>query len=176
MPFITVIATSLNEDSRSQRLARAFTRLLKENEDTHELVDLRDLNLPLTGSGASYGHPDVIRLKQSVAMASHILFVSPVYNFDLNSAAKVVAEFAGREMSQKVVGFACAAGGQGSYMSPMSFANSLMLDFRCVIVPRFLYTTSADWQESGELQPQAAERMARLRKELLATQFTPVDQ
>jgi FMN reductase len=28
-----------------------------------------------------------------------------------------------------------------SYMSVMAFANSLMLDFRCVIIPRFVYAT-----------------------------------
>ena len=37
------------------------------------------------------------------------------------------------------MGFICAAGGKGSYMSPMSFMNSLMLDSRCIIIPRFVY-------------------------------------
>ena len=32
-----------------------------------------------------------------------------------------------------------------SYMSIMSLANSLMLDFRCVILPRFVYATGSDF-------------------------------
>ena len=42
-------------------------------------------------------------------------------------------------------------------MSVMPFANSLMLDFRCVIVPRFVYATEMDFvdeqlAEDGELR------------------------
>ena len=44
-----------------------------------------------------------------------------------------------------VVGFLCSAGGRASYMSVMAMANSLMLDFRCVIVPRFVYATGDDF-------------------------------
>jgi FMN reductase len=32
-------------------------------------------------------------------------------------------------------------------MSVMSFANSLMLDFRCVVVPRFVYATERDFAD-----------------------------
>jgi hypothetical protein len=41
----------------------------------------------------------------------------------------------------KVVGFLVAAGGSGSYMSVMGVANSLMLDFRVTVIPRFVYAT-----------------------------------
>jgi FMN reductase len=36
----------------------------------------------------------------------------------------------------------CTGGGNNSYMAVMSFANSLMLNFRCIIVPRFVYATN----------------------------------
>jgi hypothetical protein len=39
-----------------------------------------------------------------------------------------------------------AAGGQGSYMSGMGLASSLMLDFRCLIVPRFIYATGDSFE------------------------------
>jgi FMN reductase len=35
-------------------------------------------------------------------------------------------------------------------MSIMSLANSLMLDFRCLIIPRFVYVTGADFA-NGQL-------------------------
>ncbi len=50
-------------------------------------------------------------------------------------------ELAGSAWEDKIVGFLCAAGGMSSYMSVMAYANSLMLDFRCVIIPRFVYAT-----------------------------------
>ena len=39
----------------------------------------------------------------------------------------------------------CTAGGNASYMSIMRIANSLMLDFRCLIIPRFVYAVSDDF-------------------------------
>ena len=50
-------------------------------------------------------------------------------------------ELTGKAWTDKVVGFLVAAGGTNSYMSVMGFANSLMLDFRCLIAPRFVYGT-----------------------------------
>lgn len=44
-------------------------------------------------------------------------------------------------------------------MSVLGLANSLMLDFRAVIVPRFVYATKADFQ-GGQLI--SAEVMARI--------------
>jgi hypothetical protein len=64
------------------------------------------------------------------------------------------------------VGFACTAGGASSYMSIMALANSLMLDFRCVIVPRFVYATERDFTGETISNPAVAERTAALAREL----------
>ena len=50
-------------------------------------------------------------------------------------------------------------------MSAMSFANSLMLDFRCWVVPRFLYVPK-DF-EGDTLPPELDERMDGLLRDLL---------
>jgi NAD(P)H-dependent FMN reductase len=50
--------------------------------------------------------------------------------------------FPANAWEDKIVGFLCAAGGEASYMSVMAYANSLMLDFRCVIIPRVVFATS----------------------------------
>jgi FMN reductase len=44
----------------------------------------------------------------------------------------------------------------------MPLANSLMLDFRCVIVPRFVYATGAAFTDSRLSDPKIAERVAEL--------------
>jgi FMN reductase len=67
----------------------------------------------------------------------------------------------------KVVGFACAAGGKGSYMSVMSVANSLMLDFRCHIVPRFVYALGDAFQGSEITDPEVIERVEELAEEMI---------
>ena len=68
----------------------------------------------------------------------------------------------GRAWTGKVVGFLCAAGGRGSYMSVMSLANSLMLDFRCLIVPRFVYATGEDFNDDGTPNETIARRTDEL--------------
>ena len=78
-----------------------------------------------------------------------MLVAAPIYNFDVSAAIKNLVEQTGRAWTDKVVGFLCSAGGRASYMSVMAMANSLMLDFRCVIVPRFVYATGDDFSDQG---------------------------
>lgn len=132
-----------------------------------QFIDLRDLDLPLCDGGAAYAHADVQTLNEAGNAADVILLAVPVYNFYANAAAKNVIELAGRSWTGKLVGFACAAGGHGSYMSVMSLANSLMLDFRCMIVPRFVYTTKQGFTEQGDVTPAIAERIEELCDEML---------
>ena len=86
-----------------------------------------------------------------VAGAPAIIIASPVYNYDLNAAAKNIVELTGQSWLDKPVGLLCAAGGHHSYMAPIGLANSLMFDFRCHIVPRYVYATNDDFTPSGEL-------------------------
>ena len=69
-------------------------------------------------------------LEKRMQAADAFVIAAPVYTYDLNAAAKNVLELAGGAMEGKTVGFVLAAGGFGSYMSAMGFANSLMLDSR----------------------------------------------
>jgi FMN reductase len=82
-------------------------------------------------------------------------------------------ELTGSAWEDKIVGFLCAAGGEASYMSVMAYANSLMLDFRCVIVPRFVFATSEAFdgehitdKEITERVEQAANDLVRFTKAL----------
>ena len=104
-----------------------------------KLIDLSRLNLPFCDGDKCYDEPIVDELKVDINNSSSILIASPIYNYDLNAVAKNLIELTGRSWIGKLVGFISAAGGEGSYMSPMSYANSLMLDFRCIIIPRFVY-------------------------------------
>ena len=68
--------------------------------------------------------------------------------------------------AEKVVGFLCAAGGQGAYMAVMAVANSLMLDFRCLIVPRFVYASGACFSEDRITDSAVEERIDGLANDL----------
>jgi FMN reductase len=137
---VLIIASSLNPDSRSQILAREIQKRLSILKVETDFIDLRNSPLPLAGSDESWSNSNVRIFKEQTQKATHILFAVPVYNYDVNAAAKNFVELIGSDgFEDKTVGFVCSAGGKSSYMSVMSFANSLMLDFRCWIVPRFIY-------------------------------------
>ena len=84
-------------------------------------------------------------MKAAIEAADAILVAVPVYNYDVNAAAKNLVEQAGSSWTNKIVGFMCAAGGNFSYMSVLGIANSLMLDYRCLIIPRFVYASRSDF-------------------------------
>ena len=95
------------------------------------------------------------------------MVATPVYNYDVSAAAKNIVELTGSAWEDKVVGFLCAAGGMGSYMSVMSFANSLMLDFRCLIIPRFVYATGDSFNGDKLADTKLAKRIEQVAAELV---------
>ncbi|WP_432797071.1 NADPH-dependent FMN reductase [Poriferisphaera sp. WC338] len=164
---VLIIRCSLNPDSRSARLATHAAELLTaEHGADVETVNLREYELPLCDGGEAYMHPNVAKMKSHIDAADAVLLAVPVYNYYANAAAKNLIELTGRVWTDKVVGFLAAAGGHGSYMSLMSLANSLMLDFHCLIVPRFVYTTDQGFHEAGHPQPNVELRIRELCHDL----------
>ena len=159
---VVILSCSLNPRSRSHKLALAAQAFLRAREVSVELVDLAEHELPLCGGVGAFDHPSVRTLTGMIDAAGAMLVSSPVYNYDLNAAAKNLMELTGSAWTNKPVGFLCAAGGQSSYMSPIGFANSLMFDFRCLIVPRFVYCTKDDFTEADEPGPEIRVRVEQL--------------
>ena len=109
-----------------------------------------------------YDNPKVKELSQLVKESKSIIIASPIYMYDLNAAAKNFMELTGRAWTKKIVGFICAAGGKGSYMSVTSYMNSLMLDFRCIVIPRFVYTDGSGFDENYNIKSNIKERIKEL--------------
>ena len=158
---ILILSCSLDRGSRSYLLARSAEAILKSREADVTFVDLRSTPLPLC-DGGNCDDPNLTKLIEQVNLADALLFAVPIYNYDVNAAAKNVVELVGGALENKIVGFLCAAGGHGSYMSVMSLANSLMLDFRCLIVPRFVYATGKDFTGDEITSAKVSERINQL--------------
>ena len=159
---ILVIGCSLSANSRSCVLAEAAVGALRSRGVRAELIDLRELDLPLCDGGVCYDHPAVAPLTRRMEEAAALLVASPVYNYDVNAAAKNLVELTGSAWRDKPVGFLCTAGGRNSYMAPIGLANSLMLDFRSLIIPRFVYAVKEDFEASGEVAGPLRERIEQL--------------
>ena len=160
--MILVSSSSLHPDSRSRSLAQACMERLSTIGETAEVFDLAEKPLPLCDGSTAYGDPFVQELTALIQQADAVLLASPVYNYDVNAVAKNAIELTGRAWTGKVVGIMLAAGGQGSYMSGMGVANSLMLDFRCIIVPRFIYATGESFEGSRLADENIQQRVEQL--------------
>ena len=161
-----VISTSGNPGSNSRRMGRvAFARLQERNVDC-DWIDIREMELPLCDADQCYGMPSSKRLSTAIEGADGVLIAAPVYNYDVAAATKNMIELTGSAWEDKIVGFLCAAGGMASYMSVMAYANSLMLDFRCVIIPRFVFATS-DAFDGDSITDKMSRRIERLADELI---------
>ena len=166
-PIVVIVSCSLNSSSRSHRLALAAEAAITTIGAHPELIDLREWELPICDGGDSFNHPSVKSLSLALEKASAILVSAPVYNYDLNAAAKNLVEMTGPAWSDKPVGFLCSAGGDRSYMSPIGFANSLMFDFRCLIIPRFVYCTKSDFNVDGNVNTSLGERIDLLARSVV---------
>lgn len=162
-----VLSCSHNPESRSRELSRiAFARLQARGAEAAWL-DLRTFSLPICDGADAYSDPQVQEISAQISAADGLLVATPVYNFDVNAAAKNLLELTGSSWAGKVVGFLCAAGGQSSYMSVMSFANSLMLDFRCFILPRYIYAPNAEAADADFGREAITRRIDELARELI---------
>ena len=155
-----VISSGLRPGSNSRTVAESLCDRLRETGEETEFLALSDHEMPFCDGTAYLDHPTTQLFREKVALADGIVLATPVYNYDANAAAKNFIEITGQAWQNKVVGFLCAAGGEKSYMSIMALANSLMLDFRCVIIPRFVYASGkavADETVVGRIHELAGE-------------------
>jgi FMN reductase len=165
--MLLVLSCSLNPNSRSRILAkRANEQLLAAGQETR-FVNLADYQLPLCNDSDCYSTESVIQLQTWIQEARGILIATPVYNYGASAATKNLIELTGKAWSEKVVGFLCAAGGKGSYMSLMGLANSLMLDFHCLIIPRFVYVTKEAFSDGVLEDAEIKERLDEVLEKLV---------
>lgn len=162
-----VISASLNPSSRSRVMARAAHERLRAGGGVADWLDLRDLQLPLCDGGAAYAHPGVATASAAIAAAGVILLACPIYNYWVNAAAKNLIELTGKAWTEKRVGFLCSAGGANSYLAVLGFGNALMADFRCHIIPRWVYAVGDQVRPDGFIAPEISERIARLAEQAL---------
>ena len=162
-----VISTSGNPSSNSRVMGKTAFSYLKKAKMDCNWIDLAEMGLPICDANACYAHPSARKLDRAVRAAHGIIVAAPVYNYDVSASAKNMIELTGSSWEDKIVGFLCAAGGMTSYMSVMAYANSLMLDFRCVIIPRFVYATGKAFEDNQITDEKVVDRIEQVARELV---------
>ena len=144
-----------------------MAKYLESSLDNVEFFDLQDNPLPMCDGDKCYDLPEVLEFREKIKNAEGIIIATPIYNFNVSSGTKNVVELGGRMLYDKIFGFMCAAGGRNGYMSVMSLANSLMLDFRCYIIPKFVYAAKHDFNDEKISNSDIKERIEELGTELI---------
>ena len=161
-----ILSCSLSPTSRSALLARRLESALAADGNTVKLIDLREVALPFCEANDCYADPNVQMVTAAIAEAATVSIATPIYNYGVGGATRNLIALTGKAWTEKVVGFLCAAGGQGSYMAVMAVANSLMLDFRSLIVPRFVYASGACFSEDRITDATIEQRIDGLASDL----------
>ncbi|HZX19444.1 MAG TPA: NADPH-dependent FMN reductase [archaeon] len=166
MKFV-VISSNLKKDSKTLILAQETEKSIKKLGHKAELLNLAEIDLPFCDGDKCYNNAKVKELHKTIENSDGIILSTPIYNYNVNAAAKNLFELTGKAWLNKPVGFTCSAGGSKSYMSIMSFANSLMLDFRCTIIPKFVYVTDSSFEGDEITDPDVSKRIEELAASII---------
>lgn len=158
-PRLVIVNSSLATDSNTRMLCRHAHTHAQGRGIAAEFIDLKDHRILPYGYEGSQG---VEQIEAQLEAAGAIILAFPLYNYNMNSMLKALIEHCGACFEDKVVGLMTAAGGRSSYMSVFSVGQSLMLDFRSWIVPRYVYAVSDDFGAESIANPEVRRRVEQL--------------
>ncbi|MBC7804868.1 MAG: NAD(P)H-dependent oxidoreductase [Akkermansiaceae bacterium] len=165
MTKLLIISSSLDNNSRSERIARLCEELLSAQGVEALFLRLKDYVLPPFGSVPIQEVPEYHSLHAAVSRADGLILASPVYNWSSCAELKKFIEYVGSTdesnrgaFYDKVVTLVHSAGLPHSYMAVAPLASSLMFDFKCVINPYTVYVHDRHW-EHDEMIPDARQRV-----------------
>lgn len=166
---VLLISTALRLRGKTSVLAAVLENEFRAAGAETDLLDLAETPLPQCDGAACYGDPAVKAATARLDVAQAVIFCVPIYNHQPNAAAKNFVELSNDGWHGQVVGCAANAGGERSYLAPLTLLNCLMVDHRCLIVPRFVYVTGADFGADGALLSpgEASTRLAALASDVL---------
>ena len=167
---ISIISSSLSESSRSRHLAKLCHDEIASNSVPSELIDLKEFDPPNFDDSLIYTSHTYKTLHEKVSGSDGLVFCSPVYNWGCCAELKKFIEYVGSTpldgslkgaFYDKVITFVNAAGLPHSYMAFTSIANSMMLDFKCIINPYNVYVHNRHWNEDGSLVDETRNRIKK---------------
>lgn len=159
---IAILNSNLTPGGKPAYLAETLAAFCSEGGHEARLFSLAEWDLPACDGVLCYKNERTIALTAELAKADALALVAPIYNYDLNAVAKSLIELTGYSWKGKAVGLVCTAGAEKSYLAPLGFMNSLSIDYRCLVSPRYVYVMRSDFAEDNTL-PAVSPIRERLR-------------
>ncbi|MDK2986469.1 MAG: hypothetical protein PWQ96_2113 [Clostridia bacterium] len=82
----------------------------------------------------------------------------------ISCAVKNLYDLTGSAWEGKLVGLMAVGGGRASYMAPMNFLNGLMLNARCLVIPRYVYALEKEIDQETLKSEEVKQRIEQLVK------------
>ena len=164
---LLTISTSLNPNSYSLTLVKQAYEVLKENNNNVKFLDIRTLNLPICDGALVYQMKVTQKLQKLILESDGIIMGCPIYNYNSAASSKNVLELGGKIAWQnKIVGLIFTAGGNNSFATTMSLAGSLIIDFKVLLIPKYVFATQNDFISSKEAKKEIKNRINYLANDL----------
>ena len=151
---IACISSGLAPHSRSERIGHMCIEVLRTHGVDTEFVSLKEKSLAGCDPSDPLQHPVFKELSAITAAADALILASPVYNWGVSAELKKYVECVGftdasrkTPLFDKVVTFVSAAGLPHSYMAFGAMAQTMMLDFKCVVSPYPVYVHNRHWED-----------------------------
>lgn len=160
-----VVSTSPSSQSRTRRVAVHLQELMRQQRSDARIDFLDVSTLPISAADHhSTDHEQAV--EQAFGQATGIVFVLPIYHGDVSVAARNVVQIAGRTLARKVIGLASIAGDTSANFATFAFANSLMFEHRCFIVPDIVFLNSDQVSGPNWLDPKLDRQLAKLAENM----------
>lgn len=158
-PGLAIVNAALAFDGNTRQLCLHAHAHAQNLGISATLIELKDHRVLPYGEEGSHG---IEEIEAQLEKAGAIILGFPVYNDGLNATLKALIEHCGYCFEEKVVGVMAAAGGGLSYMSVMAVGQSLMLDFRSWVVPRYVYAAKEDFGPESNSSEEVRRRVEQL--------------
>ncbi len=110
---IPVVLGSVRPERRSYRPALLLGERIRAAGHTTELLDLRELDLPIFGHNPdASSSPGVVALRAAIERADAVVWLTPEYNHSFSAAIKSAIDYLHSEPRRKPMAVCGLAGGQ----------------------------------------------------------------
>jgi NAD(P)H-dependent FMN reductase len=152
--FIPVILGSIRQHRRSYFPARLLAERVAAAGHQTELVDLRELQLPMYDeSEASDNHPSVLAFRATMARSDASIWHSPEYNHSFTGAIKNAIDYLDDELRRKPVAATGLSGGLSGGIRATEHLKSVLIELHALPIRESVHFTEARtlFDEHGRL-------------------------
>jgi len=154
MVTITIIQSSLRKDSRTAVVMNMIANYLQQLDVEHNLIDLRDYDLPFC-DGRAFNeyleeYPDVVKVQHQMEMADAFIFGYPNYVYTYSGVFKNFIDIFGKNTIDKYFGMVVNAGGRNGYMASNDLISIMLYDFNATAIMPQVYTAKNDFSKIND--------------------------